>query len=204
MNLYMRIYEYRSIKINTKKQMRSSEKKIKTISPRELGSLHGSGGEVVLLDVRTPAEYGAVHIQGARLEPLDRLDHEKLAEELGGRTVHVVCRSGKRAEQAISKLEAAGCGGAVLLEGGMNAWIEAGLPVNRGAETMSIERQVRIAAGALVVLGAVLGWVFGSPALHGISAFVGVGLVFAGITDSCVMGMFMAKMPWNQRVRSSA
>lgn len=184
--------------------MKSSEKAIRTISPHEFGSIHRSGGEVVLLDVRTPAEFGAVHIQGARLEPLDRFDHEKLAAEFGGGEIHVICRSGKRAEQAISKLEAAGCGGAVLLEGGMNAWIEAGLPVNRGAEAMSIERQVRIAAGVLVVLGAVLGWVFGSPALHGISAFVGAGLVFAGITDSCVMGMFMAKMPWNQRVRGSA
>lgn len=182
--------------------MRSSEKVTKTISPHELGGIDRSGGEVVLLDVRTPAEFGEVHIEGARLEPLDRLDHEKLVEEFGGRAVHVICRSGKRAAQAISKLEAAGCGGAVLLEGGMNAWIAAGLPVKRGAEMMSIERQVRIAAGALVVLGAVLGWVLASPALHGISAFVGAGLMFAGITDSCVMGMFMAKMPWNQRVRS--
>jgi len=185
--------------------MKSSEKMSETISPRELGKLRATDNEAVLLDVRTPAEFVEVHIGGARLEPLDRLDAEELVEEFGaGRPVHVICRSGNRAGQAIEKLEGAGCEGAVLVEGGMNAWVASGLPVNRGAKTMSLERQVRIAAGALVVVGAVLGWILKEPVLHGVSAFVGAGLVFAGLTDSCAMGMLIAKMPWNQRIRRAA
>ena len=99
---------------------------------------------------------------------------------------------------ALKKLEAAGCDQARVLEGGMQAWAEAELPVKRGRNVMGLERQVRIAAGALVLLGVILGWqVHG--AFYGLSAFVGAGLMFAGITDTCCMGMLMAKMPWNQR-----
>ncbi|MGI9243846.1 MAG: rhodanese-like domain-containing protein [Verrucomicrobiales bacterium] len=184
--------------------MKSSEKAAETKTPNELVELCQGGSDPILLDVRTPAEFGEVHIKGARLEPLEGLDAERLATEFGDRTVHVICRSGNRAKQAMHKLEAAGFGGSVLLEGGMNAWVAADLPVERGRKVMSLERQVRIAAGALVVLGAVLGWVLEIPALHAISAFVGAGLMFAGLTDSCAMGMLIAKMPWNQRVRSAA
>lgn len=184
--------------------MKSSEKVAKTMTPNELSERYRGNSDQILLDVRTPAEFGAVHIEGARLEPLEGLDSERLAAEFGDRTVYMICRSGNRAKQAMQKLEAAGYAGAVLLEGGMNAWIAADLPVERGREVMSLERQVRIAAGALVVLGAVLGWALEMPALHAISAFVGAGLIFAGLTDSCAMGMLVAKMPWNQRVRSAA
>jgi rhodanese-related sulfurtransferase len=184
--------------------MKSSEKVSETITPNELSRLDQAGSDLILLDVRTPAEFGEVHIEGARLEPLEGLNPQKLAAEFGDQSVHVICRSGNRAKQAMQKLEAAGCDGAVLLEGGMSRWIAADLPVKRGEKVMSLERQVRIAAGALVVLGAVLGWVLSNPALHTISAFVGAGLMFAGLTDSCAMGMLIAKMPWNQRVRSAA
>lgn len=77
------------------------------------------------------------------------------------------------------------------------AWEAAGLPVVRGKKAISLERQVRIAAGLLVLLGAILGF-FVNPSFIGISAFVGAGLVFAGITDTCGMAMMLAKMPWNQ------
>lgn len=85
----------------------------------------------------------------------------------------------------------------VNVEGGTQAWQEAGLPVVRGERVLSLERQVRIAAGILVLIGVMFGWIF-HPAFFGISAIVGAGLVFAGITDSCAMGMMLAKMPWNQ------
>ena len=75
--------------------------------------------------------------------------------------------------------------------------MESGLPVVRGKKAISLERQVRIAAGLLVLLGAVLGWLV-HPAFVGLSAFVGAGLVFAGVTDTCGMGMLLARMPWNQ------
>ena len=85
----------------------------------------------------------------------------------------------------------------VNVEGGTLACVEAGLPVVRGKKAISLERQVRIAAGSLVLLGVLLGW-FVHPAFIGLSAFVGAGLVFAGITDTCGMGMMLARMPWNQ------
>jgi rhodanese-related sulfurtransferase len=158
-----------------------------------------SGKTVSLIDVRTPAEYGEVHIPASQLMPLDRLDAAaiKSAFSHGGPCV-LICRSGKRAEQAYQKLQAAGCGNLVILDGGVAAWESAGLPVERGAKAISLERQVRIAAGLLVLLGVILGtWV--QSGFYGLSAFVGAGLVFAGVTDWCGMAMLLAKMPWNQR-----
>jgi hypothetical protein len=77
------------------------------------------------------------------------------------------------------------------------ACVEVGLPVVRGKKTISLERQVRIAAGLLVLIGSLLGWLV-HPVFIGLSAFVGAGLVFAGVTDTCGMGLMLARMPWNQ------
>jgi hypothetical protein len=85
----------------------------------------------------------------------------------------------------------------VNIEGGTLACVEAGLPVVRGKKAISLERQVRIAAGLLVVTGSALGY-FVSPYWIGLAAFIGAGLAFAGITDTCAMGMMLARMPWNQ------
>jgi rhodanese-related sulfurtransferase len=98
---------------------------------------------------------------------------------------------------ACARLQAAGQANVVNVEGGTLAWAEAGLPVVRGPKAISLERQVRIAAGSLVLLGAVLGW-FVHPAFVGLSAFIGAGLVFAGVTDTCGMALLLARMPWNQ------
>ena len=95
------------------------------------------------------------------------------------------------------KLEAAGFTHIVNVEGGTLAWPAAGLPVVEGKKVMSLERQVRIAAGSLVVIGAAVG-LFVHPGWLGLSAFIGAGLVFAGVTDTCGMGMMIAKMPWNR------
>ena len=111
--------------------------------------------------------------------------------------LYVICRSGGRGRQACEKFLQAGFSNVVNVEGGTTACVEAGLPVVRGRKAISLERQVRIAAGSLVLLGAVLGW-FVHPAFVGLSAFVGAGLMFAGITDTCGMGMILARMPWNQ------
>jgi rhodanese-related sulfurtransferase len=103
-----------------------------------------------------------------------------------------------RAAQAAEKFAAAGQDRGVVIAGGTQAWIQAGLPVDRGAaKVISLERQVRIAAGSLVLLGLLLGWLV-HPAFFGLSAFVGAGLIFAGITDVCGMGLLLARMPWNQ------
>jgi rhodanese-related sulfurtransferase len=86
----------------------------------------------------------------------------------------------------------------INVEGGTEAWLAAGLPVVRGKKVMSLERQVRIAAGAIVLAGAIAALVTGNVYFAGIPAFVGAGLMFAGISDSCAMGLLIAKMPWNQ------
>jgi rhodanese-related sulfurtransferase len=170
-----------------------------TISPRELQSRRASGQPIELIDVRTPVEFREVHVQYARNEPLDRLDTARIRSErkAADQPLYVICRSGNRAQQACQKLAAAGLENVVNVEGGTVACEAEGLPLVRGPKAISLERQVRIAAGALVLTGAVLGfWVH--PYWIGLSAFVGAGLMFAGITDTCGMAMVLARMPWNQ------
>lgn len=171
---------------------------VSTITPRQLFELKESGKPVELIDVRTPVEFREVHVTFARNFPLDRLDANSLGTDHGSaEPLYVICRSGSRGRQACEKLIAAGRMQVVNVEGGTQAWDEAGLPVTRGKKAISLERQVRIAAGSLVVVGSVLG-AFVSPYWIGLSAFVGAGLVFAGITDTCGMGMLLARMPWNR------
>jgi rhodanese-related sulfurtransferase len=151
-----------------------------------------------LLDVRTPAEYQEVHAEGAKLLPLDRFDSAQAQSvRTNGAPLFVLCRTGSRAKQACEKLAASGAENVFVVEGGTEAWAGAGLPVKRGRKIMSLERQVRIAAGSLVFIGSVLAWLV-HPYILAVPAFVGAGLVFAGVTDTCGMGMLIAKMPWNQ------
>lgn len=171
-----------------------------TISPQELDNLRRAGRPLELIDVRTPAEFRELHVEFARNVPLDRLDPQTLQAERPAGTsepLYVICRSGSRGKQACEKLLAAGLTNVVNVEGGTLACEGAGLPVVRGKKTISLERQVRIAAGFLVLVGAVLSLTV-HPYCVGISAFVGAGLMFAGITDTCGMAMMLARMPWNQ------
>ncbi|WP_040763608.1 rhodanese-like domain-containing protein [Novipirellula maiorica] len=170
---------------------------VKTISPQELQRHREAGKVVELIDVRTPVEYAEIHVEGARLMPLDTLDPRAFASAGNGEPLYVICRSGSRAAKAYEKFQAAGVDNVLSIEGGTLAWERAGLPVVRGQKVISLERQVRIAAGLLVMLGVVLGWLV-HPSFLGLSAFVGAGLVFAGLTDTCGMGLMLAKMPWNQ------
>ena len=178
---------------------------ITTISPQELAARQQRGDVCELIDVRTPVEFREVHVTFARNEPLDRLDPNALISVRNGasqQSLYVICRSGNRANQACEKFIAAGFTNIINVSGGTQAWEQAGLPVTRGQKAISLERQVRIAAGLLVVIGAALGY-FYDPIWIGVSAFVGAGLVFAGITDTCGMGMLLARMPWNQVPKSS-
>jgi len=157
-----------------------------------------AGGGIALIDVRTPAEFRAEHAQGARNLPLAVLDPSLLAGEVAaGRHLHLICQSGTRARQAQTVLLARNIACEVV-EGGTSSWVAAGLPVERGASAMGLERQVRIAAGSLVAIGCALAfWLH--PWFIALPAFVGTGLVFSGITDTCGMGMLLARCPWNQR-----
>ena len=173
---------------------------IAVIKPQELAKLCKEDKKIDLIDVRTPVEFREVHVDIARNVPLDQLDPAAWMQARNGSAnepLYVICRSGSRGQQACEKFLKAGFSNVVNIDGGTMACLEAGLPVVRGKAAISLERQVRIAAGSLVLLGAVLGW-FLHPAFIGLSVFVGAGLVFAGITDTCGMGMMLARMPWNQ------
>jgi rhodanese-related sulfurtransferase len=152
-----------------------------------------------ILDVRTPAEFESEHIDGAYNVPLDTLGEHGPEIRAGVATpVVLVCRSGQRARRAEEALKAAGMENLYVLDGGMDGWRAAGNPVKRGRQRMSLERQVRIAAGTLAASGGFLALAV-DPLFAVIPAFVGSGLVFAGLTDSCAMGMLLAKLPYNRR-----
>jgi len=171
-----------------------------SIDPQELHRILSGEGSCQLVDVRTAAEVGESHIDGALHVPLDRLSGSDLLDRLDSDCqIALICKSGARSAKAAEKLAAAGFSRHTVLNGGLDAWRSEGLPVVEGtSKVMPLERQVRIAAGLLVVVGAVLGFAL-HPGWHGISAFVGAGLVFAGVTDTCGMAMLIARMPWNQR-----
>lgn len=164
------------------------------VQPVELRELMASA---TVVDVRSPAEYEAAHIPGSFNVPLDRIP--ECARELGAvadEPVILVCRSGQRAEAAERELQGADVCGLRVLEGGLGAWEAAGLPVNRGKQRWSMERQVRGVAGALVLVG-LLGSLKLRP-LALLSAAVGSGLLFSAVTDSCTMAKVLAKLPYNQ------
>jgi rhodanese-related sulfurtransferase len=173
---------------------------MKTIHPIGLARLIATHQPFDLIDVRTKKEFDKAHIPGARSIPLPELRASKVLRDRklsATEPLYVICRSGGRGQQACERFLKAGFSNVVNVEGGTMACLKAGLPVVRGQKAVSLERQVRIAAGSLVLLGAVLGW-FVHPAFIGLSAFVGAGLIFSGITDTCGMGMILARMPWNQ------
>lgn len=167
------------------------------LSPSKVNEVRTSPG-VVLLDVRTPAEVRACQIEGCQKIPLDKLpDCPDLAKMDRESQIVLVCGSGQRAGMAREILAKKGFNKLSMLEGGIAAWENEGLSVVRGKETISLERQVRISAGILVALGTALG-VFWDPLWLALPAFVGCGLVFAGITNTCGMGMMIARLPWNR------
>jgi rhodanese-related sulfurtransferase len=168
------------------------------LGPAELRRRLEAGEPLQLVDVREDPEFAAARLTGAQLIPLGEI--EKRAAELDrSRPIVLICRSGKRSGQAREKLAQLGISNLACLKGGLAAWEAAGLPVEKDASApWALERQVRIAAGSLVLLGVALGF-FVHPGFYGLSAFVGVGLVFAGITDWCGMGLLLAKAPWNRR-----
>jgi rhodanese-related sulfurtransferase len=168
------------------------------LSPVEVARLLQERPETRLLDVRTPGEFDSQHIGGAYNVPLDVLGEH--GEEIRTRVtdpVVLVCRSGQRARRAEEALASSGMANLHVLDGGMAAWVAAGLSVRTGAPRMSLERQVRIAAGFLAGIGGILALV-ANPWFAAIPAFVGSGLVVAGLSDTCAMGMCLARLPYNR------
>ena len=169
------------------------------ITPRELHHLLAEGA-AELLDVRTPGEFAAAHVPGAKLVPLDDLDPAAFLRQSGidDKPVYVLCQSGGRAHKAVEKFRRAGFDNCVLVEGGTQAWLDAGLPVDRGeSKTLPLMRQVQITIGFVSAVGAALALVI-SPWFAVVPLLAGCGLLFAGLTGFCGLALLLAKMPWNR------
>ncbi len=151
-----------------------------------------------VIDVRTEAEFAECHVAGAKLYPLQDFNIQGVLEDAGeSDQIFVLCKAGGRAKQAAEKLAKVARQSVFVVSGGTDACVNIDVPHVVGKASMSLERQVRIAAGTLVVLGVVTGAML-HPGFFGVAAFVGAGLVFAGVTDTCAMGMILARMPWNK------
>jgi len=171
---------------------------LRSVSAQQLAVLADSG-KLHILDVRTPGEFASLRIAGSLNVPFERLDPPALLTRFGADTpLYCLCQTGTRSQLAADRLRGAGFTNVVHVDGGTNAWTSAGLPLVHGERSvMSLERQVRIAAGLLSVLGVILGALI-HPAGYGLSALIGAGLVFAGVTNSCGMSVVLARLPWNQ------
>lgn len=155
-------------------------------------------GNALLIDVREADEFARLHIKGARSAPLSSLDGELVSLPSGMSPVFT-CRSGMRTAINCDRLASLVPGEAYFLEGGLDAWARAGLPVEKDRRApIEIMRQVQIGAGFLVLVGALLGLTVNSHWTL-LPAFVGAGLIFAGVTGFCGMAKLLARAPWNRR-----
>lgn len=173
---------------------------IELIKPAELSRLWSTNPQLAVIDVRTAAEYETVHARGARLEPLHDLDAKRLAASLQSpeQPVYILCKSGVRATQAAEKLLAAGLASPIVVEGGTDAWVGAGLPAERsGRNVMPLDRQMRCFAGLFILLGSLLALTV-DPRFVWVPLFMGGGLLFAGLTGLCPMMNAIARLPWNR------
>lgn len=166
------------------------------LSPTEVRS-RIAAGSAVLVDIREADEFARTHIAGAVSQPLSQWEQAHLTIDPAADVVFT-CRSGMRTHGACDRLAARVEGDAFVLEGGLNAWMKAGLPVETDAKApIEINRQVQITAGLLILTGVLLGTFVAAP-WYGLAAFVGAGLTFAGLSGTCAMANLLMLMPWNR------
>lgn len=157
-----------------------------------------TAADTIVIDVRTPAEYRRENIVGVVNMPLDNIDNH--VDDLRDyKHVYVHCASGNRSQQACTKLNTLGLSNIINVTGGISAWKDAGFhTIENTSAPLPIMQQVQIAAGSLVVLGVLLS-LFVNPYFMLLSAFVGSGLIFAGFSGTCTMGLLLSRAPWNRR-----
>jgi rhodanese-related sulfurtransferase len=180
--------------------------KVTNISAHQFQQQYDQAVEkLYIIDLRSHAEVEHEYLEGCSHFPVQTLDTDALHILLDQRghqpdqPIYLLCANGPRATLAADKLKHKSTSELVIISGGLNALKALGVSLISGAsQTISLERQVRIAAGSLVVIGVLLGLVI-SPWFYSLSGFVGAGLVFAGVTDTCGMGILLARMPWNTR-----
>jgi rhodanese-related sulfurtransferase len=179
---------------------------IGTVTPLELLRRREEGHPIHLIDVRTPIEFHEAHVDGAHNVPLDQLDPSTLVRGRNASDVeplYVICRSGNRSQKASERLVEAGLTNIINVEGGTVACEAARLPMVRGKDGISVERQVRIVLGALVLTSSLLAC-FVSPWCILMVVFMGAGLIFSGAAGWCGTSMILARMPWNERCPDAA
>ena len=170
------------------------------ITPLELQPKLAADSSLKLIDVRSPSEYQQVHAVGAIHVPLIGFDAAKVIQEHGltnDQPVYLICKVGGRSQKACLLLQGAGLTSAVNVTGGTDRWVADQLPaIISDKKSFAIHRQVQLLAGGLAFAGAVLS--FWNPLFALLAAFIGAGLMFSGITNTCGMGTVLGKMPWNR------
>jgi rhodanese-related sulfurtransferase len=158
-----------------------------------------SQSRVILIDVRTPVEHEETRIEGSLSMPLDSLSPQAVKDASAGADQCVlICHSGKRAERAYEKLHAAGCANLRILDGGVTAWQEAGLPLKHSEKKrLPLMRQVHLTIGLCVLTASCLAATV-DPRFAWVAAFFGAGLTMAGATGWCGLALLLSKMPWNK------
>jgi len=171
---------------------------VTALAPETLQSWIEDHQDLVVIDVRSAAEFESMHIRGSYNVPLPLLSEhaDELATRLGSRVV-LVCQSGVRAEQARQRLARSGIETAFVLTGGAPGFAAVGGDVVKGKDRWDLERQVRLVAGSLVVLG-LAGGRFVSPKVRTLAGVIGAGLTFSAATNTCAMGKAISAMPWNK------
>ncbi|CAN5399831.1 rhodanese-like domain-containing protein [soil metagenome] len=168
-----------------------------TIAPTQLAEHRDGDDELLVLDVRTPAEFESAHIEGSYNVPLVTLtEHRDEVSRHLERDVVLVCRSGTRAQQAETTLSPAAPTNLHVLHGGIAAWQAAGHDVVQGVPRWDLERQVRLVAGSIVLASVLTSTIV--PGVKWLAAGIGGGLTFAALTNSCLMGTLLSKLPYNR------
>ncbi len=169
---------------------------IQTISLKEFCSRFANRKSLQIIDVRSAGEFASGHIPGAVNIPLEQVSN-RVNDLHAEPPLIMVCQSGKRARMAAEALQSK-FNQVLILEGGTAAWIEQNQPIVRTTRTAwSLERQIRLIAGLLVLFGGVLALIV-NPRWVYLSIFVGAGLAFAGLSGLCLMGSLLLRMPWNR------
>jgi rhodanese-related sulfurtransferase len=183
------------IRVNQKGEATSLE----MISPRDASSLLEQDPQTRILDVRSALEFSQVHIEHSLNIPIDMISAKINELSQSKQNYLVLCHTGNRAAMAADMLIQSGIHTVKVMEGGIIRWQKEKLPVIKGQAGMSLERQVRLIAGSLVLLGIMMSWLLHWAFIF-VSVFVSSGLIYAGLTDNCLMGMLLMKLPYNKKL----
>lgn len=175
----------------------TTEIKSPTISVEEAFDIYKRGELAQFIDVREPSEFASMHIARSICAPLSNIEIA-LGSVSKDAPLYLICQSGARARKAAERLTSRGITNIYIVAGGLNAWLSAGYPVERAKTAVwAMDRQVRLTAGSLILLGLGLGYAINTSWLC-LSVFVAIGMIFSAVTDSCGMATLLSLMPWNK------